>query len=86
MPTSHANLSASGAHRWMVCPGSVKLEEGFTDTGSPYAKEGTLAHAVGELKLTKYFVKGIGPAKYKKAMDAFRKDPLWDEDLSLIHI
>lgn len=81
MPTSHAKLSASGAHRWMLCPGSVKLEEGFTDTGSPYAKEGTLAHAVGELKLTKYFIKGIGPAKYKKAMDAFRKDPLWDEDI-----
>lgn len=81
MPTSHAKLSASGAYRWMACPGSVKLEENFKDTGSRYAAEGTLAHAVGELKLTKYFIKGIGPQKYKKAMDEFRKDPLWDEDI-----
>lgn len=81
MPTSHAKLSASGANRWMACPGSVKLEECFKDTGSRYAAEGTLAHAVGELKLTKYFIKGIGPQKYKRAMDEFRKDPLWDEDI-----
>ena len=30
----HALLSASGAHRWMVCTPSAKLEEGFPDTTS----------------------------------------------------
>ena len=44
----HALLSCSGAHRWMNCPGSVKLSEGFPDKGSIYADEGTLAHEAGE--------------------------------------
>lgn len=81
MPDQHARLSASGAHRWLACPGSVKLEENFPDSGSAYAAEGTLAHSVGELKLTKYFMKGIGPVKYRKAMEKFREDPLWKEEI-----
>ena len=44
----HARLSASGAHRWMACPPSVKLESGFPDTGSEYAAEGTQAHDLAE--------------------------------------
>jgi RecB family exonuclease len=50
--TIHAKLSASGAHRWMNCPGSVKAEEGFADRSSIFADEGTLAHAVCEQALT----------------------------------
>ncbi|POA73122.1 hypothetical protein C1882_29120, partial [Pseudomonas sp. FW305-E2] len=34
MPDVHAKLSASGAHRWINCPGSVVLEENFEDQGS----------------------------------------------------
>ena len=44
----HALLSCSGAHRWMNCPGSIKMSEGFPDKGSIYADEGTLAHEAGE--------------------------------------
>ncbi len=40
----HARLSASGAHRWMKCPGSVRASEGMPDESSDYAKEGTAAH------------------------------------------
>ena len=46
MPDVHAKLSASGASRWINCPGSIVLEENFEDTSSEYAKEGTLAHSV----------------------------------------
>ena len=40
----HARLSASGSHRWLLCPGSVRLEEPLPETPSPYAEEGTRAH------------------------------------------
>lgn len=56
-PGLHAVLSASGAKRWLSCPPSARLEEklreriGLEDKGSPYAREGTKAHELAELKL-----------------------------------
>jgi hypothetical protein len=47
----HAKLSASGAHRWLACPGSVKAEDGIPDTTSTFAQEGTAAHELGEISL-----------------------------------
>lgn len=41
----HAILAPSSADRWMVCPGSVLLEQDIEEKESEYAKEGTLAHA-----------------------------------------
>tara|TARA_R110000803_G_scaffold21397_4_gene53956 strand:+ start:4045 stop:5166 length:1122 start_codon:yes stop_codon:yes gene_type:complete len=47
----HAVLSASGAHRWALCAGSRKAEEGLPDTTSPAAAEGTVAHELAALTL-----------------------------------
>ena len=49
--TAHAKLSASGAHRWMACPGSVNAESGLSDKSSSFAEEGTQAHEVAEKAL-----------------------------------
>lgn len=49
----HAEKSPSGAHRWMACAGSVVLEEGEPDSGSVYAAEGDLAHALASHCLTR---------------------------------
>lgn len=55
MPGTHALLSPSAAHRWLNCPPSArlhaKLNERLGETESGYAKEGTQAHALAELKL-----------------------------------
>ena len=51
----HAILGASSSHRWMACPGSLRLIGQIKKRGvydivdtSDYSKEGTLAHALGE--------------------------------------
>lgn len=44
--SAHARLSPSGADRWMVCPGSVRLTEGMDESSSVYADEGTAAHNI----------------------------------------
>lgn len=42
--TGHARLSASSAHRWMNCPGSVKLSEGMPNPPTIHSATGTCAH------------------------------------------
>jgi hypothetical protein len=49
----HAILSASGAHRWMNCTPSARLELEFDDSSGEAAAEGTAAHALSEHKLCK---------------------------------
>jgi hypothetical protein len=49
---AHAKLSASGSHRWLACPASVKAEEGLPESFSVYANEGTAAHELAEIVLT----------------------------------
>ena len=49
----HSPLGASGASRWMACPGSVANAEGVKDEESEFALEGTIAHEVGEHCLEK---------------------------------
>lgn len=45
----HSKLSPSGSHRWIKCPGSVKLSEQFPKpAAADYAIEGTAAHQLGE--------------------------------------
>jgi hypothetical protein len=49
----HALLSASGAHRWIACTPSARLESEFDENVSDAAAEGTAAHALAEHKLKK---------------------------------
>ena len=48
---NHALLSASSSHRWLHCPPSARLSEGYEDKGSDFAAEGTDAHSLCEHKL-----------------------------------
>lgn len=51
MTELHATLSPSSSDRWLNCPASVRASAGLPvdDYGSAYAREGTAAHALGEL-------------------------------------
>lgn len=51
MAGQHAFLSPSAAHRWMNCTAAPRLEASVPDTSSDFAREGSLAHAIGALKL-----------------------------------
>ena len=58
-PSLHAVLGASSAHRWLTCPPSARLCERLSHHmskgDSPHAREGTKAHALGELKIRNAF-------------------------------
>lgn len=79
---AHAKLSASGASRWATCPGSVQMEEGIPDTESVFAKEGTLAHELSELKLKHYLdSKGFGKRKLNAAVKKIKEDELYQAEM-----
>lgn len=50
-PTKHARLSASSAHRWMNCAGSIRMSKGIEDVETFYQIEGRAAHTFGEQAL-----------------------------------
>lgn len=79
---AHALLSASSAHRWMVCTPSAVLEAQFPDTTSAAAREGTLAHELAELKLRNYFYTvDFGKTKLTRAVNKLKKEELWQDEM-----
>ncbi|MGO4345509.1 DUF2800 domain-containing protein [Paenibacillus sp. MCAF9] len=79
---AHALLSASGAHRWLHCTPSARLEATLPDTTSSAAQKGTHAHEMAELKLRK--VLGIDPLtarKYNTALKKMKENELYEVDM-----
>ena len=77
----HALLSASGAYRWLNCPGSARLEDKFEDEPSVYAAEGTLAHEIAELKIIKHFTTDLRPSGFKKRINELKKNELYSAEM-----
>lgn len=86
MPGLHAILSASAAKRWLACPPSARLEEKlkgiFGDASSPYAREGTQAHAVAELKLRRE-INEINDFSYLQATKDAIKNAITEKGVSV---
>lgn len=76
----HAILSASGAHRWLKCTPSARLEEKYPDTQSESASEGTFAHSLGELKL-RLSLHEVSAQKFNEQIAEMQKDPFWSNSL-----
>lgn len=78
----HSLLSPSGAHRWLYCTPSAKLEEQFPETTSSAAAEGTLAHELAELKLRNYFfAESFSKRKLSAAITKLKKEELYQEEM-----
>ena len=74
----HAKLSASGAKKWINCPLSVLLESKMPNEETSYAKEGTKAHELSELKL-KRELNLIGKESYDIEISKFDYDDEMDK-------
>ena len=87
-PTVHALLAPSAADRWIHCPGSVSANENAPRRDTIYTKEGTLAHALSELKLRKHFglcldgaKRPMGPRKYKSELEKLEANDLYQTEM-----
>lgn len=74
-PEQHALLSASAAERWLHCTRAPRLEEALPDTGSAYAREGSVAHALAELKARKKFTEPMTPRAFNYRHEKIAADP-----------
>lgn len=78
-PVSHALLSASSASRWLTCTASPRYEEGFPAKPSPYAEEGTVAHAVCEIYARKKFQPSRSAGD--EELETLKADPRFDPEM-----
>lgn len=78
---AHAILSASGASRWMACTPSARLEEQFPDSTSEYAREGTLAHELCELKIRKNLIEPMHTRTYNSKLKKLKEHELWQDEM-----
>ncbi|PGH24057.1 DUF2800 domain-containing protein [Fusobacterium animalis] len=78
---AHALLGPSSAARWIACPPSVKLCEQFEDVESEYAKEGSLAHEIAELKVRKLIDPGLTSRKFTTSMKKLKDKELYQEEM-----
>lgn len=81
---SHAVLSASSSHKWLVCTPSARLEEKFPNKTSEFMAEGTLAHEIAEFKVKAYFIEVLSKATYTRRLNKLKKEEHFNNEM-LIH-
>lgn len=80
--SDHAILSASGAHRWICCTPSARLECEFEDKSGRAAEEGTAAHALAEHKLR--LALGMDTSKPVSPFDCAEMEGYTDEYVTFV--
>lgn len=76
---NHAILSASSAHRWLVCTPSARLElEEGVEECSAFAAEGTAAHELAEIKLKHVYSKTT-TEEFEEELKAFHNNPEFEK-------
>ncbi|AHM57276.1 putative protein p51 [Peptoclostridium acidaminophilum DSM 3953] len=77
---SHALLSASGAHRWLSCSPSVRLEEEMEDVTTTYALEGTFMHELSELHLS-FFLGSIKEPEFDERLEKMKRSEFFTDEI-----
>lgn len=77
----HAILSASSAHKWLICTPSARLEEKFPNKTSDYMEEGTLAHEIAEFKVRSYFLEPIPKATYTRRLNKLKAEKHFSKEM-----
>lgn len=80
MSKQHAVLSASGAHRWLECTPSARLEMKFPNKSSEYAEEGTVAHELAEISAL-YATNQITAEEYNERFFEIKKSKWYTEEM-----
>jgi len=57
------------------------MEELLPDNSSDYAKEGSLAHEIAELKLRKQFIEPMGSRKFNSSLKKLQENTLYKEEM-----
>jgi hypothetical protein len=78
--SKHALLSASGSHRWLLCPPSAKFELNFPSKTTSYASEGTEAHTLCEM-VASYFLGEITEDDYENKLEAFKQNEYYSAEM-----
>ena len=85
-PLKHAKLSPSSSSRWISCPASIRMESSVAqieEVESFYAREGTAAHALAEIKASLAFNK-ITNAEAHQQLIAWNKEfPEFRDDFDM---
>lgn len=79
-PEKHALLSASASGIWGMCTAMPRFTEDMPDTPSVYAEEGSLAHAIAELKTLKKFTP-MSSRTYTTRLNKLKKNPVYDPEM-----
>lgn len=78
---AHAILSASGASRWLNCTPSAQLEDKFGEKkSSSYAEEGTVAHELAELYLSKDLF-NMSDKLFESKLEEIMSNKLFNEEM-----
>lgn len=77
--SAHATLSPSAAERWISCPASIRVEqeimlEAVEAVSSPYALEGTAAHALAELRARAQINLSVPEKEFQAALVDWRAE------------
>jgi len=78
--SAHAFLSPSSAHRWLACTPSAHFESNFPDNAGEAAKEGTVAHSLGDC-LIKQALNMVSRKKIKYDIEKIKLNRFYNADM-----